>query len=251
MQLPDNFDEVLETISRQFDLAQKPLGDEEIIAQEELKLECIRFTKIAKKYLPIFKDLYYELISKVVRKELSSGGELCPRGYYCPSPILDIIIGNTGGRGRLLKRTTSRSKPTFEYCFDNSDKMILINYLYSNCAEILEYKEDSAIGVSFSNSENKLTQIMECKYDENSRIVSLMIARSSFNDCNINEIEKEIYTYDENGLEVAEVFNYFNGILNYDKFRFMHDEEGYLTEYKSETSFCEDVVCKVTVKRRV
>lgn len=252
MQCSDNFDKMLEAVFQQFNIEKNPESDKETKEKDELKSECLRFTKIAKKYFLICKDRYSEYLSKVVRKELSSGGELLPRGYYNPSPIVDIVVGNTGGKGKLLKRITSKSKPAYEYCFDKDDKLILVNYLHSNCAELLEYTGDTVTGITFSNNENyEITQIIECKYDKSGRIISTLIARSSFNDCNINEIEKETYAYDENGLNIAEYFHYFNGILNYDRFRFHHDKEGYLTEYQSDNSAIENNTYKIAVKRKI
>ena len=52
--------------------------------QEEFKLECNRFSLIAKKHLLDCQKTYSALISNIKRKEYSTGGELLPRGFYCP-----------------------------------------------------------------------------------------------------------------------------------------------------------------------
>lgn len=254
MQMPENYAEILRKLS-DFNIGETPVSCEKLEAQKEFKAECDRFTSIAKEYLPVCKKLYSDSIPQIARKDYATGGELLTRGYYCPSPIRDIVIGNCN-RGKLLKRVTSHSKPAYEYCFDENDRLILVNYLYSDCAEILEYNGDTVTGITFSNDEeHEVTRIIECQYDENNRITSFIVARSSFNDCNINEIEKETYAYNEKGLDIAELFNYFEyegtGTLNYNRFKFRHDDEGYLKEYQDETSIFENAVYQVYVKRKV
>lgn len=223
--------------------------------QKEFKSECDRFTIIAKKYLYYCQKIYSDLSSGIERREYSSGGELLPRGFYCPSPIYDIVTGNCD-RGKLLKRVTARSKPTYEYCFDKDNKLIIVNHLYENRSEVLEYIDNVVIGITFSRGENtKVTSVIECKYDNYGCIVSYIKANSSFNDCCIDQLEKEIYSYNQAGLYEAENFDYLDneqcGILNYYRYSFQHDDDGYLNEYKVETSSFENDIYKISVKRRV
>ena len=136
-----------------------------------------------------------------------------------------------------------------------NNKLILINYLHSNYAEILEYENDTIIGITFSTETNEIICVTKCVYDNCNRIISLIIAHSSFNNCCIDEIHKETFTYNQHGLFTVEVFDYLDNEncsnLNYDKYKFKHDEEGFLTEYTSETSMFKDNKYKVYVKRKV
>lgn len=230
-------------------------NSEDIKLQKELKSECNRFTLIAKKYLFDCKRIYSELNSKVVRNEYSSGGELLPMGYYCPSPIYDIVTANCK-RGKILKKLTTRSKPTYEYCFDKNGKLIIVNHLYENCSEILKYDDNVVTGITFSKEENiEITSVIECKYDDNKRILSFIRAASSYHDCCMDQLEKEYYVYNEMGLYKAEVFDYLDneqsGILNYYRYSFEHDNNGYLKEYKVETSTFENDIYNILVKRKV
>lgn len=223
--------------------------------QEELRSECNRLTAIAKKYFPDCEKVYSDLNSHIKRKEYSSGGELLPRGFYCPSPIYDIVTGNCT-RGRLLKRITSRSKPAYEYCFDKYGKLIIVNHLYENCSEILEYNDNIVTGITFSKEKNiEITSVIECKYDDNKRIISFIRAVSSYHDCCMDQLEKEYYVYNQIGLYKAEAFDYLDneqsGILNYYRYVFEHDNDGYLKEYRVETSSFENDTYKISVKRKV
>ncbi len=230
-------------------------NSEDVNLQKELKSECDRFSLIAKKYLSNCQRIYSELNVKVVRTEYSSGGKVLPRGYYCPSPIYDIVTGNCK-RGNLLKRVTSRSKPTYEYCFDKDDKLIVVNHLFDNRAEILEYHNDVVIGITFSKEENtEITSVIECKYDDHGRIISFISANSSYNNCCMDQLEKESYMYNQMGLYKAENFDYLDnekfGLVNYYRYAFEHDNDGYLKEYKVETSPFEDDIYEISVKRKV
>lgn len=222
--------------------------------QKEFKAECNRFTVIAKKYLHNYKKIYLNLISKVVRKEYSTGGKLLYRGYYCPSPVYDIVTGNCN-RGKILNKITSKSKLTHEYCFDNNDKLIIINYLYSDYIEILEYFNNIVIGITFSLNLNEIISVTECIYDSYYRIKSFIKADSCHNDCCIDHLEKEDYEYNHLGLYIAEIYDCLDSknspIINYQKYTFEHDNEGYLEQYQVEPSIFEDDVYKVLIKRKI
>ena len=43
---------------------------------------------------PIDVSSFEKIIKTAAYSEFSSGGHSLPRGYYCPIPILDLIIGN-------------------------------------------------------------------------------------------------------------------------------------------------------------
>ena len=69
---------------------------------EKLFHECDRFQEVAHTYKKTCNTIYKDLLNDVVRTEYARGGETIHRGYYCPSPVYDIIVGGAS-RGRLLK----------------------------------------------------------------------------------------------------------------------------------------------------
>lgn len=220
----------------------------------QFKAECVTFSELAKKYLEKYQDSYLHLSKDIVRKEYAIGGELLARGYYCPSPIYDIVTGNCK-RGTLLKRITSKSKPTYEYCYDQNNRLILINYLHSNLSEILEYNDNIVTGITFSNTLNcEVSSIIECIYDNKNRIISFVKADCDYNNCHIYHLEKEIYIYNQQGLHISEVFDFNNSKpsqINYTKYTFEHDSAGYLSKYLAEPSMFEDNTFNVRVKRKI
>ena len=79
-------------------------------------------------------DYYYnQSESQVVRKEYARGGEVIHRGFYCPSTVQDIIVGNCN-RGKLVKKP--RKTPDYEYWFDDNDRLILVKQLCADNTEI-------------------------------------------------------------------------------------------------------------------
>ena len=50
-----------------------------------------------------YENVFNQKEKTVVRREQASGGTCMQRGYYCPSFVMDIVLGNVN-RGRLIKR---------------------------------------------------------------------------------------------------------------------------------------------------
>ena len=222
------------------------------------KSECDRFTRIAKTYFPEFHSLHESIKNKVMKKEYAKGGELLSRGYYCPSPIDDIVIGNCK-RGRRLKKYPNVGKASYEFCYDAEDKLIIINSLFSNSTEIILYKAKSVLGINVSRDIvldiDEIVSIIECKYDDDNRITSYINAFSCYGNCNIDELSVELYQYNESGLRVADTFNYLDrkrgGTLNHYQYYFEHDSEGFLKNYRDLASNYPDEIYKVYIKRKI
>ena len=70
-----------------------------------------------------YKDKGAEIISlyhpEDCTVEFGRGGREMDRGYYCPSPILDFLVGGLN-RGRLLKRQPSPETYDWVYCRDKT-----------------------------------------------------------------------------------------------------------------------------------
>ncbi|MEH6949139.1 hypothetical protein V7068_19130, partial [Bacillus sp. JJ634] len=119
---------------------ERMLAELQQLAEEEIKKSNIHFDKDK---LSDFNKIILELIATrneyedklsqlrtsteqaITKFEYLKGGETIHRGYYCPSPILDLIVGNAK-RGRLLKRKPDFGKFTYEYGFDIDNRMIRV-----------------------------------------------------------------------------------------------------------------------------
>ena len=142
---------------------------------------------------------------RIVREELASNADFfLPRGYYCPSPVLDLIVGNCK-RGKILKRLTSRSRVSHRYIYGDQGLMI-IEYIgdkgITDCCnrEYLLREELKTIGVSFDRA-GRINQVSEELF-EDGRITDYFRARFNGLDGNyrLYHSDHEQYSYDERGL---------------------------------------------------
>lgn len=75
-------------------------------------------------------ETYKSVKENVTAVKYGSGSVYLPRGYFCPSRVLDTVIGNVT-RGRLLKTKPRTKIPTYRYGFDKNGKLITAE----NCEE--------------------------------------------------------------------------------------------------------------------
>ena len=68
-------------------------------------------------------ETYKSVKENVTAVKYGSGSVYLPRGYFCPSRVLDTVIGNVT-RGRLLKTKPRTKIPTYRYGFDKNGKLI-------------------------------------------------------------------------------------------------------------------------------
>jgi len=202
--------------------------------------ECQRLANAAKKYENQFQTLKDQLSKEIVLEKYSTGGEGLYRGYYCPSPIMDIVMRNCN-RGRLLSRITKRSKPTFKYGFNVDGNLILAtNFRYDIDAigtEIILRDGKKETGISFQewDGERRLEQLSESIYRDN-RIISFINCFYLDYDNSVSIYNREEYTYSNEGLGTAHMYRFSNHkgtfpILNHEEYRFKHDNDGYLSQF--------------------
>lgn len=169
---------------------------------------------------------------KIVRLEYSKGGETIYRGYYCPSPVLDLIIGGMK-RGRLFKK----KKPEFgnysyEYGFDMEGKLLRVKGVNEFTTpdsgfneEYLIYIGDVVYGLEFDNL-GELGVVSKSIYD-NGKLMKY--ERSVCGMEKLADLHYEEYTYDNNRLSKVDFF--FNispqlELYEEDRLRVEQDQEG-------------------------
>ena len=86
--------------------------------------------RIAKSYEGNYEQLKQQMLEKTSHLEYASGGECIHRGYLCPSPILDQVIGGCN-RGKLIRKPRANSKSYYVYHFNDKENLIGIEK-YSN-----------------------------------------------------------------------------------------------------------------------
>ena len=163
--------------------------------------ECQRLEDIAKTLQQRRSALQRDCDTLTVRRELASGSNL-HRGFYCPSPVVDVVIGNTH-RGKILKRITSRSKPSHEYGFNANGQLLWCVYgpKHPNArVEYLVYEGNTIYGITFDSCGHPDIITEEVYHDR--KLTSYMYGLCVYTkrDICLSELTCEYYDYDEAGL---------------------------------------------------
>ena len=116
----------------------------------------------AKEFQTQYREMYRELSDTVVRREYARGGQMLHRGYYCPSPVYDLIVGGVK-RGRLLKRLPSaKSTPDVTFGFNEKDQLVTVERSGGG-KEFIFYPEDGLeLGIGFMS--DRVCLVSECRF---------------------------------------------------------------------------------------
>lgn len=176
---------------------------------QHCSLACKKLEIIAQRLYARKEELQTHCSCDTVRKEYASGSML-HRGYYCPSPTQDIIVGNVK-RGKLLKRLTCVSKPSYEYGFDTDGKLLYCKWLNNGkptYIEYLVYEDHSIFGITLYRN-GEIAYLTEERI-LNGRLTDYSFGIFSSGDstfrCNV--MEQEHYEYDAQGLCSCDMHQY-------------------------------------------
>lgn len=231
---------------------------------QRFREECLRLEAIAKELLPSVALLEENCLRDTVRKEYAAGSDL-HRGYYCPSPTYDLVVGNTK-RGKLLKKPAVLSKPSHEYGYDAQGRMLYCKWLDSDRVSMTEYlihQGNTVYGI-LVDRDGDISTITEEVYSDGKLtgyLQGLCIPCGSSFQC--GEINCEYYEYDAEGLFRCEMHSlklpmqdppaFLNGVLpdfmqqpiySREAYDFQR-ENGYLTGY-----LCEGHKVRIRTRRK-
>lgn len=158
-----------------------------------------RLQKYYTQHIDTLESEYDKALKNVVKEELSSGSDM-PLGFYNPSPVFDLVVGNVH-RGKILKRITNRSKPDTKYGFGVDGRMVAFSVIpdVPNRGEahgIVTYDGNNVTYLQFHKWHGKVyvNWIMQTEYDSTGRLSCFTVAL--FNEDACYEMRQEIYTYD-------------------------------------------------------
>lgn len=204
-------------------------------------LACEKLETIAQHLYARKEELQTRCSCDTVRKEYASGSML-HRGYYCPSPTRDIIVGNAK-RGKLLKRLTCVSKPSYEYGFDTDGKLLYCKWLNNGeptHIEYLIYEDHGIFGITLDCDDNLAYLTVETLRDGRLTDYSFGIFSSSCSTFRCNVMEQEHYEYDTQGLCSCDMHQYIQASAtspavyqHSGKFEFQR-KNGMLTSYTDQ-----------------
>ena len=229
----DNFDE-FENDDWLVELNEQIRGS---VEKDPVKLDTFtnintELQSIKKKYADKLPDLRTAAEEQVVKLEYSKGGESIHRGYYCPSLVLDLVVGGLN-RGRLFKRKIPEfGDYSYEFGFDKDGKLLRIKQVNNFTTpdshfdeEYLIYLKDIVYGLEFDYL-GKLIGVSRCFYDNG----NLTKYERTCHD----DLDYEEYIYDSNRLsEVNRFFNIVPSLKLYEeeKLHVEHDEDGNISRF--------------------
>lgn len=118
-------------------------------SKKEIHDECEARTRQlivqAQRFLKSEKDREYRN-TEISKTEICTGANI-HRGYYCPSPVFDLLVGNTH-RGRLLHRPNCRTRPSHTYHFGAQGELLYVES--PGTVEYLVRERSSRYGYSFA-----------------------------------------------------------------------------------------------------
>lgn len=179
-------------------------------------------------------QLRIEVEKEIVKVEYSKGGETIHRGYYCPSPVLDLIVGGLK-RGKLFKRKPDFGRYSYEYGYDTNNKLIRVRGVNEFTTpdsrydeEYLVYENDIVYGVEFDNM-GDVDAVSRCTF-ENGNIVKY--ERSVCSLPQYADLYLEEYVYENNMLSEVRTFEVTPRIELYEeqKYKVELDEDGKITK---------------------
>ena len=164
--------------------------------------ECTRIERIINEYQPKCKEYFESVAAQTVTEQYCYGGDI-HRGFYNPSLIEDIIIGNVK-RGRLTKKQKNNSRPAYVYGFDEQNKLTTVTGRYGR--EFIIYNKDCQIGITFDKY--GIIAVCESEY-ENNMLKSYTYYMCNSDDSTVIDLRREVYTYSKNELAV-DVYSFLN-----------------------------------------
>lgn len=162
------------------------------------KENLVRLSREVSEYIPTLADMLSSADNTLTGKILYSSDSTMYRGYFCPNPYQEKIVGNIK-RGKLSEKKKT-GKHIHEYIFNRNDELIKVN----------EYKNGEILsGEKITRQDNTehsllwscglLSVFTECVYDGENRIK--LFTRCLLNPVSheVVEIEQYVFRYSDNG----------------------------------------------------
>ena len=166
-------------------------------------------------------------------KEEYCVGSTLHRGYYNPSPVYDIIVGNTS-RGRISKKP-SADKVTHRYFFDRENELFKVDNIYQSKTAYTEwlYRENNVRYGFTVDCGMHLSAVTKESYQEG-RLVTFALVHCIYknNKYEFYKYHEETYQYDIEGLHLCNFIslaNHSSYLVN--KVYAFKRENGFLVSY--------------------
>lgn len=203
-------------------------------------------SELSKKYGYCYDKLAANVQTNIVdRIEYGKTESPIFHGFYCPSPIYDLIYSGVK-RGMIYQRLTPKSKPNYRYLWSGSRLMQTDIIDGVPCTIFDIYEDNQAISIYYSNVIKECSSLSQSRYGNTGRITLFRlwncIGNGKFED--ITSLYEERFIYGNDGLlsyaDVYEIsdekenlmFSHLPAVTSHDRYYFQHDADGYLTSYQ-------------------
>lgn len=241
----------------------------------EIFKEYSELAEFAEHYKKDYLSIYKSMVETANKVMYSTGGQSIHRGYYCPSPTADVIVGNVN-RGKLLVRLTSKSKPSYKYYFDKNNMITVVDNFTETGKSVELIISDGTVERSVVfDSTGEIILLTKCGYSEkkltyyNKFAYSGMLPLQNSDDAPYMDFTGEKYEYGDQGIKRVDIRTYMSmpqsmfgskiEVFRHFAAEFSHDDDGFLSAYKyfeyGNNEMSERIIrvqdFKVNVKRKV
>ncbi len=135
---------------------------------------------------------------ETVRMEYTSGVTI-HRGFYCPSPVFDLIVGGTK-RGKITSRKPIKEKNWRSYGFDRNGRLLWCREYFNGNLSYTEYlihEGNHIYGIKVDS--RGIISCLTDEFYEQGRLAKLLLGMF-FIDGKCQELNTETYQYNNDGL---------------------------------------------------
>lgn len=217
------------------------------------KDECIEANRLIERGVQFITDAQYDAIkTRNTAKEEYCVNSTLHRGYYNPSPVYDIIVGNEK-RGKLSKNPLAETI-THRYYYNLAHALIQIDYIYQNRVSHTEWlcQENNEIYGYTIDCNMRLSAVSREIYKDG-RIVSFTLVHCIYNGRKYEwfRYHKENYQYDVEGLRICNFINLVqrsNYLIN--KVYKFERQNGFLVSYSECSNKTNENKAHYQIKKR-
>lgn len=169
---------------------------------------CARLAEQTEEFLEMIPKLRERVEKETARTEYAVGGDI-HRGWYCPSPVYDIFVGNVH-RGRILKRVSAKSKITNKYAFSSDNQLLCAEEFVGNAVrtEYILDKGDVRYGITVDQDMQLSTFSIETYQDTVLQSYTLLRMATGIGQPICATLEAEKYHYSNNMLMACDCQSY-------------------------------------------
>lgn len=200
----NDFDEMKEDIYKltKSMIADFPKVSQEIIIEYNAYIQTMLLNR--GKYKDCYDKLIQQTEEQTVRNEYASGGECIHRGFYCPSPVLDKIVGGFN-RGKKINKPRANSCNYYKYYINDKNKIIRSDkYEHGRCSEteFIIFESNNIYGISFSTQDHLTGLLSLEQYSDRGILVKYITILPDFYTGRENHsiYSAEKYEYDEHNI---------------------------------------------------